>query len=260
MKFPSRQSIPAKKLTAMFFLLPAVALLAEFLVPLSAKAMTISSARDCDANAVIMCGALSSSELISKYNSQSSVQTIYNGFLISSSSINAMDSTAVAGTVTSSGQVLVNGNVVANNAVTAGRQNIGNSRAVTQNGVTFYTRPPSVSFASGSLSAFVVMNGNRFDFAIIASCGNPVRATAIVKPAAVHKPTPAVVTPPPAVQQQQQQKTVVVTNTVPIATPVAVPAPVPTPVPTPQPKQIPNTGVGDVVGFGSFVACLLAGR
>jgi hypothetical protein len=82
MKFPSRPSNPAKKLTAMFFLLPAAALLASFFMPVSANAMTLSSARDCDANAVIMCGALSTSELISKYNSQSSVQTIYNGFLI----------------------------------------------------------------------------------------------------------------------------------------------------------------------------------
>jgi hypothetical protein len=38
-----------------------------------------------------------------------------------------------------------------------------------------------------------------------------------------------------------------------------VPTPVPTPVPQPQPKVIPNTGVGDVVGFGSFVSLLEGG-
>jgi len=190
---------------------------ASLLILPAAQALTISSSRDCDNNAVINCGALTTSELKNKYNSAASTRTIFHNFGITHVDIDAIGSTAVEGKVTKGGRVLVNGREVATDAVTAGRQSMPGSQAVTANGVTFYKRPPSVSFASSSLPAFVVMKNGQFDFAIIASCGNPVKAKAVVK--------------------KQPQ-----------------PAPAPTPAPQPQPKQIPNTGIGDIAGFGSFVA------
>jgi hypothetical protein len=261
MKFRHRPYFHSK-LSGAYLLMPVFILISMLLMPFSVNALSLTSERDCNPNAVIRCGAISTNELISKYNNQPSVQAIYSNFSISRDDINAMGTTAVTGTVTSDGKVIVSGNVVANNAITAGRQNIAGSQAVTQNGVTFYKRPPSVSFKSSSLSSFVVMNSGRFDFAIIASCGNPVSATATAvkqpvqqKPAAV-APTPAppaAVTPtPPPVVQQQQQQTVVESQSVPVATQVATPVPTP----APQPTQIPNTGIGDVVGFGSFVTLL----
>jgi hypothetical protein len=225
-----------------------------FAAPAGVSALSVSSGRDCDGNAVINCGALSVNELQQKYSEQQSVHSIYHNFGITHIDIANMDSTAVEGKVTVGGRVLVNGNEVANNAVTAGRQDIPGSGKQTANGVTFYTRPPSVSFQQNSLPAFVVMKDGQFQFAIIASCGNPVRANAVVKKQ-TSKPAPvAKVTPPPAppAQVQVQQQSVTVT---------AAPAPKPTPAPAPatQPKALPSTGISDIAGFGSFVSLLAAG-
>jgi hypothetical protein len=137
------------------------------------SALSISSSRDCDANAVIMCGVSSTSELQSKYYQTPSVQTIFHNFGITHNDINAMGNTAVVGNVTQGGRVVVNGQTVANNALTVGRQNMSGSSAQTHNGVTYYTRTPSVSFQTSSLPAFVVLNKDgSFNFAVIASCGN----------------------------------------------------------------------------------------
>jgi hypothetical protein len=242
------------------------AVFAPLLISKQASALTVNSTRDCDNNAVIRCGALTTDELIRKSNAQASARTIFHNFGITNADINTIGSTAVAGSVTSGGSVFVNGKEVAKNAMTAGRQNIAGSQAVTVNNVTFFKRPPRVSFASSSLSAFVVMKNGRFDFAIIASCGNPVTATAVVKQKQTSPPAAAV--RPPAVsrtqnqtqtqrqaQTQTQSQTVVVNRTVAVAAPAASPAPAP----QPQPKQIPNTGIGDVAGFGSLVTLFSAG-
>jgi hypothetical protein len=240
--------------------------------PRAAIALMVNSSRDCSSNAVIQCGALTSSELSQKYGNQASVRTIYHNFGISSSDVNNVDTSAVSGRVTSGGRVIVNGHTVATGAVTAGRENMSGSQAVTANGVTFYTRPTSISFASNSLPAFVVMKNGVFDYAIISSCGNPVKATPIARTKVTAAAPVAVATTPPAVVRSQPQP-VYVPNPVPVTTPVAVPTPVPvttpvavpTPVavsapvvvtPPPQPAALPNTGVGDLFGFGSFVTLL----
>ena len=152
--------------------------------------LSFNSVTDCDANAVIRCGSVTTAQLISRYNngdgtnSATSIHNIFSSFGISSSAIQSIGTTAVAGHVTKSGEVFVDGTTaaVATNAVTAGRQNISGSTAVTANGTTFYKRPPSVSFQSNSLSAFVVMKDGVFQYAILASCGNPVMATPTSKP------------------------------------------------------------------------------
>lgn len=261
---------------------PAVAIL----MSLPGSALTVSSSRDCDSNAVIRCGALTVNELQRKYNNQSSVRAIFRNFGINSGDIRAMDSTARAGTVTSSGKVIVNGKTVATNAMTAGRQNMAGSHRVTRGGVTFFERRPSVSFASSRLASFVVMDNGRFKFAIIASCGNPVRATSVKKethnkqvpPPAPTKPQrPKAQKPaPPAPSQsqsqsqsQQQSQSVTVTAPVvkekvvaapkptPAPTPAPAPAPSPTPAPQKGPAEIPNTGpADDLIGLGSFVTLI----
>ncbi|MEO8104757.1 MAG: hypothetical protein ABI602_00270 [Candidatus Saccharibacteria bacterium] len=157
------------------------------LTPAVAHAANLSfnTVTDCDANAVIRCGAVTTGQLISRYNngdgsnSATSIHNIFSSFGISSSAIQSIGSTAVAGHVTKSGAVFIEGNsvAVASGAVTAGRQNISGSTTVTVNGTTFYKRPPSVSFQSNSLSAFVIMKNGVFQYAILAACGNPVVAT-----------------------------------------------------------------------------------
>jgi hypothetical protein len=187
--------------------------------PSSSQALTVSSPRDCDDNAMIRCGALTTEELAMKYQS-SGVGPIYARFGITGKEVSDMNTTAVAGTVTKAGQVMVDGKVVATGAVTAGRQNMPGSTQDSSGGITFYQRPPSVSFASNSLPAFVVMENGKFSFAIIASCGNPVKATPVVQPAPTPTPAPApspIPTPAPQPQPQPQP---------PVTTP---PAPTPTP-------------------------------
>jgi uncharacterized repeat protein (TIGR01451 family) len=145
--------------------------------------VVISTPTDCDTNAVMFCGATSLSTLQSKYangdgkSTTTSIHNIFSFFGISSSDVASMQNTTVAGTVTKSGDVIVNGEVVATGAVTAGRSFITGSTKVSYGGTTFYTRAPSVSFVSNSLSAYVIMVNGKFSHAVLASCGNPVNAT-----------------------------------------------------------------------------------
>jgi len=191
---------------------------------LPTKAATnIDTVRDCDANAVVYCGAGSVRELQNKYNSQAGVPTIYAYFGISKQEVMDMSKTAKVGQVNKNGDVILGGKVVAHNAITAGRQYISGSTKVTYKGVTFYKRAPSVSFLNNSLSAFVVMKDGQFNFAVLSSCGNPV----IAKPVPAPKPTPK-----------------------PTPTPKPSPTPTPTPTPTPEtPTVLPNTGPADMLAI-----------
>ncbi|MDB5161177.1 MAG: hypothetical protein JWO96_557 [Candidatus Saccharibacteria bacterium] len=234
----------------------------------SAKSLTINSPRDCDSNAVIRCGALNFTELENR-SQQPGVTEIFNSFGISPQEIAGARQTAVEGSVTSSNTVIVDGQVVATNAVTAGRQNMSGSTAVTSGGVTFFRRPPSVSFVSSPLPAFVFMNNGRFSSAIIASCGNPVIATPVPQtprparivptpaPTPTPTPTPTTTTPPAVIQpqpvtvinnntqtqqQQQQQQSAPTTSTTPTtpttSTPTTPTTPTPsTPITSPTPSQ-----------------------
>lgn len=229
----------------------------QFFTPASLGALTLSSTRDCDDNAVLRCGAMTTNELQSKYQNQNA-QPIFSYFGISQQEINSMDSSAVAGQVTRDGQVKVGGKVVATNAMTAGRQNMAGSTKVNSGGQTFYARPTGVSFQSQSLPAFVVMKNGIFQYAVIASCGNPVKATPVRKPVAK---TP--VTKQQVVEKETLTQTVVVEQP-----PAPPPAPAPQPVviaattpppaaPTPAPKpakSLPDTGAGSAVGLGVFAA------
>jgi hypothetical protein len=192
---------PRKFFAGVLLILVIVPLSLSGLMNMRTSALTISSVRDCDANAVIRCGALNSTELENRFH-EAGVAEIFSSFGISAQDIANARNSAVEGQVTSGNEVMVNGQVVATNAITAGRQNMSGSTMMTSGGVTFFRRPPSVSFASSPLAAFVMMNNNdRFAFAIIASCGNPVIATPVRQPArpvapAVRTPiTPTPVTP-----------------------------------------------------------------
>jgi hypothetical protein len=222
-------------------------------------AQTVSSTRDNDANAVIKGGCLTIDECQQKFNDDASVRNIFSCFHINTADMNAMGTTAVVGEVTDNNTVIVNGKVIATHAVTAGRQNIAGSTESKCGNFPFFMRPPSVSFASSRLSAFVVMDSNnQSDFAILTSCGNPVIATPVkVKTTAA----PATTTPAEPAQsqeqqqQQQQEQTVVINSTQPQvaeqqqAQPAAqtqtqaqaAPAPVP---------ALPNTGAGAVAVTG----------
>ena len=178
-----------------------------------AQNVSINTAQDCDNNAVIWCGAASVNQLINRYNngdghnSTDSIHDIFNYFGISAVDINAMNNSGVdieAGSVTRDGNVFDgNGKLVATDALTGGRQNIAGSNRVVNGGTVFFTRPPSVSFRSSPLAAFVVMRDGRFDFAILASCGNAVKAT----PVAPKAPPKTAVAPARPVQTVKKPAT-----------------------------------------------------
>lgn len=175
---------------------------AVFLLALSGAGVStlmtsaLSSTRDCSDNSVIRCGALSISELKQKYNQNQAgnVQALYKLFGISGT---ADFDGMVVGHVDNTNKVFVDASstpkLVATNAITAGRQNMTNSHGSSTpvlNG-QFFERPPSVSFASSSLDAFIKLDSNgKFMFAVLTSCGNPVRGTPVTPPAPKPQPQP----------------------------------------------------------------------
>ncbi len=134
---------------------------------------------DCDSNAVIYCGARSVPELITKYDNYGSAGHIYNdlhnvysAFGISSDGVHRLANNVVIGQVHSDGTVWIGSKMIGQNALTAGRQNKPGSFAVPGTGV--FARPPSVSFDSGSLDAYIGFEDGKPAWAILAACGNPV--------------------------------------------------------------------------------------
>jgi len=208
-------------------------------VTASAESVSFNTTRNCDDNAVVYCGAMSTSELIKKYNDTPSVAKIYDYFGITKSDITNIGKTAQSGSVKKDGEVVLNGKVVATDAITAGREDIAGSTKVTSDGVTFYKRKPSVSFLDNSLSAYIVMNNGKFQFAILASCGNPVIATPTPTPKPTPKPTPTP-TPKPTPTPTPSPK--------PTPSPSPSPSPTPSPTPTPTTTTLPKTGPSDTIG------------
>jgi len=195
---------------------------------------------DGDSNSVIWCGADSGgtarpSRITTAYNkgdghnSAKSIQNIYGSafFHISNSDIQHLSTIAKVGSVTKSGDVMLNGKVVATNAFTAGRTKLtsscGSSTRHQVGDTVFWTRKPCVSFNSNSIGAYIVMSNNKFKFAILISCGNPVIGTpkSSPTPTPTKKPTP---TPTKG----------------PTPTPTKKPTPTSTPIPTPRPTTPPG--------------------
>jgi PKD repeat protein len=140
--------------------------------------------RDCDANSIIYCGAGDAGELAQKYNENKTgdLATIYNSYGISGAMITG--GTGKMGEVRKDGTVVVNGEVVATDAMSIGRQHMAGSTPKTIGGKTYYDSPPSTSFRSNSIAAFVFFDANgQFKAAIITSCGNPVTGKPKPKPA-----------------------------------------------------------------------------
>lgn len=156
-----------------------------------------AAAKDCDANAIMWCGAYGKTEWAYKvvggdgHNSAANLQSIYKSYSVSVDEMKL----AVDGSVTKDGNVIVNGKTVATGAKSIGRQKLGND-SVPQNGV--WLRPTQTSFKSPSLDAFVYMKDGVFQWAVIKSCGNVAIATPVAKPTPKPVPvTPSAPTPTP---------------------------------------------------------------
>lgn len=210
---------------------------------LPVSALTLSSPRDCDTNAVINCGALTPGELQKKYKytMNAGVVNIYKWYGIESSDIAEIHKTAVAGRVYKNGNVVVNGKVVATNAITAGRHNAPGSTRVTHKGTVFYNRPNQASFRVDSIAAFVVLDKDGvFKFGILAACGNPVKATAKKVPA----PEPPKEEPEPTPEPEPED-----TPTVVVKASTQTPESTPTPIvlADSSTEELPATGPTDII-------------
>ena len=252
----------SSKQTKIMSAITAISVALALMLSSTASGLTIGGPSDCDSNAIIRCGTHSTSNLMNTYQQDTYVRRVFHMFNIGSNDMAKVESNAVAGTVTRSGKVLVDGKTVATGAMTGGRQDMPGSTKDTWHGSTVFKRPPSVSFQSSSLPAFVVMDNGQFQFAVIASCGNPVTATPVqpeqpqaaapeqpaeVTPAAAPTPPPA---PAPVQQQQQQQQAVIVNQAPPAPAAPAPPAPAPPqPQPESQPVSLPATGPASAAGL-----------
>lgn len=173
--------------------LASLLIVASAVVSLNFMGTSTSAAggRDCDANAIINCGALTASELKQKYaaNKTGDIDNIFSHYGVSSSMVNG---TSKMGTVGKDGKVIVDGKVVATSAQSIGRQNISGSSAVNIDGKTYYQRPTSVSFNSETIPAVVYFDSKgQYVAAVITSCGNPVKATPVVVTPPKPAPAPA---------------------------------------------------------------------
>lgn len=156
----------------------------------TAAAVSFGGKKDCNSNSIINCGATTASELYSKYLTSEKAQHVYSAFGISAGDIRNLDSTAVAGYATKSGNVyLNNGQLVATDDFSAGFNPKGNhSTQHTFAGTTYYNTKSQFAFLSDSITGWVVMRNGKFQFMILASCGNPVVGKPVLPPP---KPKPA---------------------------------------------------------------------
>lgn len=136
--------------------------------------------RECIANSIIYCGAMTPAEFTQKYNQNphGDLQQIYNHYGIDPTTINS----AKEGVANADGTIVVDGRTVATGVTSMGRQvlNPGSDRAVVINGKTYYERQ-KLAF---TMQVYVFFDGNgKFIAAIAKACGNPIFGTATPPPA-----------------------------------------------------------------------------
>lgn len=156
-----------------------------------------SQPRDYDNNSVIYGGAYTVSELRGDLSNgtgkpnQSAYELKKLFSHLGMGIENLTTSTLQDGVVSKNGNVTVNGKIVAYNALSMGRNKTAHSTQVSGVSYPIYWRPTSDSFVSGSIPAFVYINyDGSMAFAIIKSCGNPVKGVGIrVKPVTTYKVT-----------------------------------------------------------------------
>jgi hypothetical protein len=145
----------------------------------------ISSYRNCNADAIIKCGAITETELLQDYdNNVGDVKHVYSHYGISRSDIAGTTSQIKHGTVYQNGNVVVEGKTVATGAYSVSRvkyTSAGEPRTVTINGTTYYEGPSMAIFLQ-PVDAFVMFRNGQFYRAVLSACGNPLMATPVKPP------------------------------------------------------------------------------
>lgn len=153
------------------------------------------SGRDCDGNAVIQCGALTTTELYQKLRdgasgpnqSAAELRSLFGKFQIWTSEFGNLKN----GRVTKGNAVIVGDKIVGRDVLSMGRHYMPGSTQVAGINYPLYLRHPAVSFNATSLDAFVMLNSDgSLRYAVIKSCGNiviPTQAPAPRYKLKVHK-------------------------------------------------------------------------
>jgi hypothetical protein len=140
---------------------------------------TSGSARDCDGNAVIYCGAYSTSELNKKITegtgeaNQSGKQLtdLFAKYGYTTNMVGSLKN----GRVTNDNKVYIGEEIVKTNVQSMGRHKTTHSVDVPGISYPLWLRHPAESFLSHSIDAYVLLNyDGSFRMAIIKSCGNIV--------------------------------------------------------------------------------------
>lgn len=167
-----------RKIAILLLALVLPASLILFARPVSAA---IDTTRDCDTVAIIKCGSMTVSELQTDAK-KNDVPRVYANFGISQNELNGF----VDGVVWKDGRVTLGtrgaGKLVATNAVTAGRWNNPTSDMVRIPNTDRAYRMSTSHFVDDGQIAFVKIVNNKFAFAVIKTCGNPVTAKAVTPP------------------------------------------------------------------------------
>lgn len=140
---------------------------------------------DCGPSSIITCGTQNVQQIIDKYNTYNEqaaiIQTTFNHYGIGLPQLEQLNLHAVEGTIYNDffadhDVIMVGDKVVAMNARTAGREFVnGSTKIGSFDDVNIYERPYHLSNHSPK-HVFILMDGERFVFGIIESCGNPLIA------------------------------------------------------------------------------------
>jgi len=139
-------------------------------VKVASGAGSNAESADCDSNAIVYCG-VTQGNLLSKYNA---LDAKGKAAFAHAGVVPAQLNQTVVCSVTSDNKAIVNGQVVATNVYTYGRSYMPGSTQIPGGA---YMRHPSVSFQSPSITSYCHMDGQEFKWAVISSCGNPVKGT-----------------------------------------------------------------------------------
>lgn len=217
----------------------AVMIIGGIVVPVT-SVLGSGQPRDNDTNSIMWGGCYTKSECITKINngdkhhSSTNLKQIYYKEGRGITEANFKSSATVDGTVYKDGRVVVDGKTVATGAQGIGRSYMNGSH---KSG-SVWERPTSVSFAANSIPAYVNMEGGKFHYAVIKSCGNAVKAVAVaVKPSPTPTKTP---TPTPTPKHTPTPTPTCTPSSTPTPTPTKTPTPTPTPSPTKSPTPSPT--------------------
>lgn len=156
---------------ALFVVLTGIALSATLVIN-----NTRADAASCGDNDIVRCGFGSAGDFVAKYNANSAgdLPAIYQAFGLSSNELDRFARTAKPGTAYKNGTIVVDGKVVATDATSLGRNAKSYSSPININGKTYHESRSQDVFLSNSIPAYVMMNGEQFEFAALTACGNPL--------------------------------------------------------------------------------------